>query len=362
MTREMILRYAVGTGIALGLGLVGWLTRRLLLGRLARLLRRTVTDMDDALVESIGPHVPFWFFAFGVTVGARYAHLAPTVVDWLDRMAPAAILFSLTLGVSSFLTRVISSRASRWPGALPATTLTQNAVRISVIGLGLLVILGNLGIAIAPLLTALGVGSLAVALALQPTLSNLFAGFHVALARRIRVGDFVELETGQQGYVTDIGWRSTQLRELSNNLVVVPNARLAEVIVRNYSLPEDEQAALVQVGVAYGSDLAEVERVTVEAAREVQCSVPGAVKEFEPFIRFHTFADSSISFTVILRVKQFVDRYLVMHEFVKRLHGRYTEAGIEIPFPQRVVHFPAAHTGAVDAQGVRAGSTSTAAQ
>lgn len=341
MIREDILRWAVAAALALGSGLVGLLVRRLVGGRLAKIFRGTRTDLDDALLSAVAPHVPFWFFTLGVIAGMRYAHPDAGIVARIDRFALAAFLFSVTLALASFLTRLIASRATRWPGALPATTLTQNAARIAVIALGSLVVLGNLGIAIAPLLTALGVGSLAVALALQPTLSNLFAGFHITLARRIRVGDFVELEAGQQGYVTDIGWRSTQIRELSNNLVVVPNSRLAEVIVRNYSLPEGEQAALVQVGVAYGSDLEEVERVTVEAARETQRTVPGAVVDFEPFIRYHTFADSSIGFTVILRVREFVDRYLVMHEFIKRLHRRYAEAGIQIPFPQRVVHLAA---------------------
>lgn len=190
----------------------------------------------------------------------------------------------------------------------------------------------------APLLAALGVGSLAIALALQPTLSNLFAGFLITLARRIRVGDFIELEGGQQGEVADIGWRSTQLRELSNNLVVVPNAKLAEVIVRNHSLPESEQAALVHVGVSYDSDLDHVEKTTLEAARQIQHEVSGAIPMFEPFIRYHTLSDSSIDFTVTLRVQTFVDRYRVTHEFIKLLHRRYREAGIEIPFPQSVVH------------------------
>jgi small-conductance mechanosensitive channel len=165
------------------------------------------------------------------------------------------------------------------------------------------------------------------------------------LARKIRVGDFVELETGQRGYVVDIGWRSTQIRELPNNMVIVPNARIAEIIVKNFALPEAPQAALVQVGVAYGSDLEEVERVTIATAREIQQTVSGADEAFEPFIRFHTFGDSAVSFTVILRVKEFVDRYLVTHEFMKRLHRRYAEVGIEIPFPQRVLHFPEGHPG-----------------
>jgi small-conductance mechanosensitive channel len=152
------------------------------------------------------------------------------------------------------------------------------------------------------------------------------------------VGDFVELEGGKQGFVVDIGWRATRIRELPNNLVVVPNARLSDMILVNYAMPEPEQAALVPVGVAYASDLAKVERVTVEVAKQVLEEIAGGVGEFEPFIRYHTFGDSSIDFTVILRVRGFTDRYLVVHEFIKRLHRRYEREGIEIPFPQRVLH------------------------
>lgn len=338
MHQDDILRWVLAVALALASGLVGWLLRRLVAGRLAKLVRGTDSDLDDAILHAVSPHVPLWLGAIGAIIGVRYAQVSAGVVEQADRLTLAVFLSSVTLALATFLTRMIASRSARWPGAVPATTLTQSVVRIAVIGLGLLVVLGNLGIAIAPLLTAMGVGSLAVALALQPTLSHLFAGFHITLARRIRVGDFVELEGGQQGYITDIGWRSTQIRELSNNLVVVPNSRLAEVIVRNYSMPEGEQAALVQVGVAYDSDLEEVERVTVETARETQRHVTGAVPDFEPFIRYHTLADSAINFTVILRVREFVDRYVVMHEFIKRLHLRYAEAGIQIPFPQRVVH------------------------
>jgi small-conductance mechanosensitive channel len=139
--------------------------------------------------------------------------------------------------------------------------------------------------------------------------------------------------------VQDIGWRATRIRELPNNIVIVPNSRLADMVLVNYAMPEPEQAALVQLGVAYGSDLARVERVTVEVAREVLQQVEGGVAGFEPFIRYHTFGDSSIDFSVILRVRGFVDRFLLVHEFIKRLHRRYGLEGIEIPFPQRSVHF-----------------------
>jgi small-conductance mechanosensitive channel len=338
MPRDVVIRWLIGIGLVAGIWSTGWLLRRFALGRLAQLVRRTPTDVDEMLLEAIRPHIQVWFLLLGIMVGARYVRPDAARLAVVDKASLAAIILSLTLATSSFLTRFVSRRAAHWPETLPSTTLVQNAVRIVVVGLGALIVLSNLGVAITPLLTALGVGSLAVALALQPTLSNLFAGFYIALARQVRVGDYVELETGQQGYVTDIGWRSTQIRELPNNISVVPNARIAEIIVKNYALPQTEQSALVQVGVSYASDLEQVERVTVEVAREVQRTVPGALPTFEPFIRYHTFGDSSIGFSVILRVNEFTDRYLVTHEFVKRLHRRFAAEGIEIPFPQRVVH------------------------
>jgi small-conductance mechanosensitive channel len=124
---------------------------------------------------------------------------------------------------------------------------------------------------------------------------------------------------------------------LANNLILVPNAKLAQAIVVNHHLPSQDLAVLVDVGVDYASDLGHVERVVMEVGREVMAEVAGAVPEFEPFIRYHTFGDSSINFTVILRVKEFVDQYLVKHEFVKRLHTRFNQEGIVIPFPIRTI-------------------------
>lgn len=94
---------------------------------------------------------------------------------------------------------------------------------------------------------------------------------------------------------------------------------------------------LVQVGVDYGSDLGHVERVTCEVAKETLHTVPGGVANFEPFIRYHTFGDSSINFTVILRAREFVDQFLLKHEFIKRLHERYEQEGLTIPFPIRTI-------------------------
>lgn len=338
LDRELLVRIGIALGIVLGVWLLGLLARPLFMRILRGITRRTPTDVDGMVLDAVGPQMPWWFLLLATSIASRVAGLPPTAHPWIDRFVQVGLVVSVAVALAAFLTRLITARAVKFPEAVPATTFTQNVVRIVVIGLGLLVAAGSLGIQITPLLTALGVGSLAVALALQPTLSNMIAGFHITIARNVRVGDFVELETGQQGFVQDIGWRATQVRELPNNVVIVPNAKMVEIIVRNYSLPEPEQSVVVQVGVSYASDLAHVERVTIDAARDVLREVQGGVGGFDPFIRYHTFGDSSINFSVILRVKEFTDRYLVTHEFVKRLHRRFGEAGIEIPFPQRVVH------------------------
>ena len=169
--------------------------------------------------------------------------------------------------------------------------------------MGALIILNGLGISIAPILATLGVGGLAVALALKDTLSNFFAGFHIVATKQIRVGDYLKLDSGEEGYVHDISWRTTVIRTLAGNLVLVPNAKLTEMIVTNYTLQERGMAVTVGMGVHYTSDLAKVERVACEVAAEVMREVPGGVPDFVPFIRYHTFGESGINFSVILRVE-----------------------------------------------------------
>jgi small-conductance mechanosensitive channel len=251
---------------------------------------------------------------------------------------------SVTLAAAAVASQSADAYGSLIAPALPVSSLTRNVAWALVASLGLLVILNGLGLSITPMLTALGVGGLAVALALQEPLANFFAGLFITLAGQIRVGDYNKLDSGQEGYVADFSWRSTRLRMLANNLVVVPNARLAQAIVVNHHLPSRDLAVLVEVGVDYASDLGHVERVVMDVGSEVMTEVAGGVPEFEPFIRYHTFADSSINFTVILRAEEFVDQYLIKHEFVKRLHQRFSGEGIIIPFPIRTLAYRDAET------------------
>jgi small-conductance mechanosensitive channel len=264
--------------------------------------------------------------------------LNPTLLNLAQKALLVIVIFSVTVVLARLAVGFINLYTKRAEGVLPSTTIFINLTKLLIFLIGVLIILQSLGISITPILTALGVGGLAVALALQDTLSNLFAGLHIIASKQVKTGDYIRLDTGEEGYVTDITWRNTTIRALPNNMIVVPNSRLASAIITNYYQPEREMTVRIDVGVSYDSDLAKVEKITMEVAREVIKEIPGGVTKFEPFIRFHTFADSSINFTVFLRAKEFVEQYPLKHEFIKRLHERYQKEGIEIPFPIRTVY------------------------
>lgn len=218
--------------------------------------------------------------------------------------------------------------------------LIQIAIRVFVYSIGALIILDSLGISITPLLASLGVGSVAVALALQDTLSNFFSGIYVLADRPINIGDYVNLNdgAGMEGYVVNIGWRSTRIQQLSGNVIVVPNSKIASSRLTNYNLPNRETSVSVPVGVSYDGDLEQIEKVIVEVAKQVIATVPGAVRSYVPSVRYNEFGDSSINLSVNLRAETYVDNYLIKHEFIKALHARFKKEGIDIPFPQRVIH------------------------
>jgi small-conductance mechanosensitive channel len=131
--------------------------------------------------------------------------------------------------------------------------------------------------------------------------------------------------------VYDISWRTTTLRVPRNHYIIVPNTKMAQAIVSNFSVSERELGMSVTVTVTYGSDLANVERVAIEAAKEVIARVEGAVKDAEPVVRFHTFADVGVKFDIAVRVREFTDQFLLRHELVKAVQARFAREGIEVP-------------------------------
>jgi small-conductance mechanosensitive channel len=322
--------------IVLGFGFV---LRKFLFKRLTRRAQDTKSSLGSIILSAIkGPFI-IWFLMLGIYIALQFPKLPGNLVHIAGKILLVLSLFSVTLVLVNISSNLISLYSGRWDKALPGASLTQTVSRIIIFGVGFLVILNTLGISITPVLATLGVGGLAVALALQDTLSNLFAGFHIVLNRIVQVGDYIKLSSGEEGYVTDINWRTTKVKMLANNVVLIPNAKLTQTNITNYYLPAKDLAVLINLGVHYSSDLKRVEQITCEVGKEVMREVPGGIPEFDPFIRYNTFGDSSIQFTVILRAGEYVDQYLIKHEFIKRLHQRYGKEGIVIPYPIRAVNY-----------------------
>ncbi|MFH1854133.1 MAG: mechanosensitive ion channel family protein [Candidatus Omnitrophota bacterium] len=315
--------------------------KKLVFVRVERFANRTSSKLDDILLSALNFPLVLLIFVSGVAIVEQISPIAADsgILRYLVIGLRATTVIAMILFLDKLFINLIQVYSYKVDILKASGGVIRTFVRIIVISLGLLILLDNFGVSITPILASLGIGSLAVALALQPTLENFFSGIQIMMDKPIQLGQFIKLDSGEEGYVEKLGWRSTWVRMLPNNVVVIPNKVLAGSKILNYYYPQKEMAVLVQVGVHYDSDLKHVEKVTCEVAKEVMKDVTGGIPEFDPFIRYHTFNNFSIDFTVILRAKEFVDNYLIKHEFIKRLHERYAKEGIVIPYPIRAINY-----------------------
>jgi small-conductance mechanosensitive channel len=309
----------------------GWVVRRVLYARLRRPTASPGTRIDSMLIESLHGPLLLWILILAIHLAVEYSDLPRNVTRWSAKVLLALWIISLTLVLARLSGRMVRSHSTRLEGALPVSTLTEVLASLVIWILGLLTLLQQVfEVDIRAILAALGVGGLAVALALQDTLSNLFAGFYVSVARQVRIGDFVKIDAGHSGYVQDIGWRSTTLRELGGNLIFIPNNKLAQSIVTNYNLPQRPMGIGITVPVTYDSDPSQVERLLTEVGSAAVGQVPGLLQEPMPSAKFIPgFGKTTMDFTLDCHVAEFADQYLVQHELRKRIYRRFREEGVQ---------------------------------
>ena len=318
---------------------LGWVVRWLILKALRGWIERSQSRAGVVLTEVLAGPMLIWVVILAVHAAIQTSDLPAKIADRGAETLYFLWMVSVTLMAMRLAGNLVRHFCDQVPGALPVTTLSQNLAQIGVLILGIVVVLDHYNYSIKTILTALGIGGLAVALALQDTLSNLFAGFYVAVARQIRLGDYIKLNTGEEGYISDIGWRSTTIRSLNSNMIIVPNAKLAQAIVTNYYLPEKRMSASFQVGVSYRSDPDQVEKVLLEIALQGTADIPGMLAEPAPSVSFDPgFGESSLGFTVNFTVAEFANQFDVRNELKRRILRRFRRDKIEIPFPTRIVH------------------------
>jgi len=299
--------------------------------------RRADSKIGDIIIGSIRVPSVCLCVAAGLYAGIAVSELPEKYILYFNKSLHVVVIFFVTIAVANLAGRIFRNYIQNSDLPIPSTGLAYGLIKGTIYVVGILIILAVLGISIAPLITALGVGGLAVALALQDTLANLFAGIHILVEKSIRVGDFIKLETGQEGMVEDITWRTTRIKTVPQTVVVIPNKKLSQSVVTNYALPEKEMMLMLPLGVGYGSDQERVEAILIDEAEKAKGEVEGLLPDSRPVVRLTAFGESSLDFVLMCRIREYSVQQSVLHELRKRILRRFREEGIEIPYPHRDV-------------------------
>ncbi|HJM75291.1 MAG TPA: mechanosensitive ion channel family protein [Dehalococcoidia bacterium] len=336
---------AIELGIAAAIFLGGIILARVAAAILRRVVHRYTRASETQLDDDVIGAVRFPLLAFIVVEGTFIALRTLSMLDahrstientWVALSLLLAVLLAqrLLAALLSWYGATIAQRTeSDWDEkSLPMIRRVLNFVILLVGGL---VILDQLGISISPLLAGLGIGGIAVALALQPLLSNVFASSYMLSDGSVRVDDFIEIEGGPSGWVEDIGFRATRIRTFSNNIIMIPNSTLAESTVTNFDAAGAAVDATVVCGVAYEEDLKRVEAICLEVLSGIVRDMDEAVDGAEPVFLYQSFGDSNIDFLMKVRARSRRAVGRITHQIVKRIHARLNAEGITINYPAR---------------------------
>jgi small-conductance mechanosensitive channel len=302
--------------------------------RLSRRWFRSLTRERDGAgaaplrLPPISSPVALAVFITGVLVLVPDLPLTGRSELWLRGAIKILLVASCATAVMRLAVAGVGEYTARRPSLAPALSVARMAVRIVVGILAVITALQSLGVPVTPLLTTLGVGSLAVALALQDTLANFFAGLYLLADRPVRPGDYVKLVEGAEGYIDIIGWRSSRLRTPQGNTVIVPNQKLSQSILTNYHLPLPELVVVVPVTVPHDANPDDVERQLLDEVRKASREIAEIIESREPAVRLVDLAPAGLVFHCVVHVQNFDAQGVAGHELRKRLLGRLKAMGI----------------------------------
>jgi small-conductance mechanosensitive channel len=332
---EVSLRPAVGLPIVLVLLWLAALLLRSLLGTWGgRLAKKTESKIDDVIAEALKRAV----FPLLLLVAAESLVSSTRLGE--SPIARQILVVAAILIVSWVAVRFVLVIVDAWIGGRAELTPLGPPIKLGIkilwVPLVLLTVLSALHVEIIQFVTTLGVGSLAIALALQDTLANVFSGIQLVVDQPIRAGDFIEVDKDTRGVVHEIGLRSTKIRTLNNNMIIVPNNVLAQTVIVNNEAYDRRYAHRFSVGVSYDSDSRHVQRVLEEVLNQAGREVDGILRGPHS-VRFLEFGDSALVFRMEVQLAKFVGRRGPLSELNHRIHERCVAEGIDIPFPMRTV-------------------------
>lgn len=314
----------VAFGVALFVTLV---IRHLVLRSVSRRARGP-KSYPEIFVDTVRLPSILWALAAALALAFRRVKLPKGYADAPGEWIGAFVIISLTLVAMSIAVRALSEYGERQGMPFAAAGLSRALIRVVVVAIGATLLLANFGLQITPLLATLGVGGIAVALALQDTLANFFAGIHILVERPIFVGDQIRLEGGQEGVVTDIGWRTTRVRTGNLDMIVIPNTKITSGILANHSLPDRRTVVDVSIAVAHCADPEQVRQIALEEA----AAVKGVCRDSRPvFLCDPGVLPTHSQFKVIVQVEDWTMQGRVQSDIRMRLLARFRAEGIPLP-------------------------------
>lgn len=260
-------------------------------------------------------------------------NLPSTVSVSLQKILIVVALGVGTVFVSKLATNVLQLYSFHNETSVSLTSLFEYLTKVLIFSIGFLIIIQSIGIKITALITAFGIGSLSIGLAFQNTLSNLISGVNIIISRKIRPNDYIKLQEGEEGYVQDVELKYTTIKDIYNNITVIPNSKIIDGSFKNYTLENTSIILTIKIGISYDSDLEKVEQLTLQIAKNILQTVEGGDKDFEPFLRYENFDYFSINLLVFLKINEYFDKFLITHEFIKNIHKSYQEANIKMAYP-----------------------------
>lgn len=324
-----------------GTFLGAWILTFLFKKVFSKWVKKTPNKLDDRLLVVFEPVVFGGLVLWGLYMA--FAQL-PVMQDYLNILdSVVQILFIVLILIVSI--RFISvlfnwmMRNSRLKKKQKGLILTlEKILNVAIYFLGFLFVLDTVGISISPLVASLGVGGLAVSLALQPTLSNYFAGLYMAADTFLQVKDYIMLDGEVEGEIIDIRSRNTLIRTWNNNLVMVPNAKIMDSVITNCSEPEGNYSFSVKCKVAFHEDLEKVEKIANQVAKKVQKTYPQTSGPYyDAGIAFKRFGESNMHFSAFMEAKSYMDHFMMSHMYIKQLKAAFDKEKIEISLPTRKV-------------------------
>jgi small-conductance mechanosensitive channel len=316
--------------------LAGWIIvllglKRVSTALIGRLTNRPQFQHLTSLVDAVASALTIAIVVSGIVVAAQAAPLPKVWRADVAIVVTGGWIAALVVFADKILQLWLRREASRYPLFAGGYGIVTGAVRGIIVALGVLMFLDSVGISIGPLLASLGIGSLAIALALQETVKNMFSGFFLIADKPLDVGDYVKLQSGQEGQLFKLGWRSSKFRMLTNEVVVVPNSQLVDSIVTNYRASDGDLAVSVDLGVLNSNDLPHVERIVREVAREVMASIGADGSDYDPQVLFQGVSGNLVNLTVLLHTRSSDAIGMVRSEFIKRTLARFAREEIKLP-------------------------------